>query len=224
MQEESPGPGPSTADSSPEAARVSQTQRHPHDDRNTRRTGLQLPAWPPPRSALETLRPAGIEARTQLSLNRAGGRKEWVGCWGEEMPVVAALKLPTSGEAGKNKTDSGMMELSLLLWWTVMTLDRNWSLHTAAPAISVGPAVDVLGPTWNPGAASPLGWPSPLGPAPAASSGLAVGLSSPMFEGGAAPSPGSACLPGLSSISRRGNPRGPRCSRSAVSVGAALGT
>ena len=34
-----------------------------------------------------------------------------------------------------------------------MTLDSKWSLHTAAPTASVGPAVGIPGPTWYPGAA-----------------------------------------------------------------------
>ena len=103
-----------------------------------------------------------------------------------------------------------------------MTLDSKWSLHTAAPTASVGPAVGIPGPTWFPGAASPLGWPSPPGPAPAASSGLAAGLRIPMLTRRAASSPGPPWLPGPASSSCCGNSRGPRCSLSSVSVGAAV--
>lgn len=103
-----------------------------------------------------------------------------------------------------------------------MTLDSKWSLHTAAPTASVGPAVGIPGPTWFPGAASPLGWPSPPGPAPAASLGLAVGFCSPTLKRRAASSPGPPWLPGPASISRCGNPRGPRCSPLSASVRASL--
>jgi len=106
----------------------------------------------------------------------------------------------------------------------MMTVASVWSLHTAAPAASVGSAVGILGPTWYPGAASLLGWPSPPGPEPAMFSGLALGLCSPMFERRAASSPGPSWLPGPTSISPRGIPRGPRCPPQRVGVGAALST
>ena len=75
----------------------------------------------------------------------------------------------------------------------------------AAPMASLGPAVDVPGPSWYPGAASPLGWPSPAGPAPAASSGLAAGLCSLTFERRAASSLGSPWLPGHAALRHPGS-------------------
>ena len=69
---------------------------------------------------------------------------------------------------------------------------------------------------------SPLGWPSPPGPAPAASVGLAAGVCIPMLTRRAASSPGPPWLPGPASSSCCGNSRGPRCSLSSVSVGAAV--
>lgn len=80
----------------------------------------------------------------------------------------------------------------------------------AAPMASLGPAVDVPGPSWYPGAASPLGWPSPAGPAPAASSGLAAGLCSLTFERRAASSLGSPWLPGHAALRHPGSAIWPR--------------
>ena len=55
-----------------------------------------------PRCALEMLCPTGVGARTQLSVNRAAGRKEWVGCWGEGIPVVPA---PKAAHLGKGREE-----------------------------------------------------------------------------------------------------------------------
>ena len=46
--------------------------------------------------------PAGVGARTQLSLKRAAGRKEWDGCWGEGIPVVPA---PKAAHLGKGREE-----------------------------------------------------------------------------------------------------------------------
>ena len=80
----------------------------------------------------------------------------------------------------------------------------------AAPMASLGPAVDVPGPSWYPGAASPLGWPSPAGAAPAASSGLAAGLCSLTFERRAASSLGPPWLPGHAALRHPGSAIWPR--------------
>ena len=103
-----------------------------------------------------------------------------------------------------------------------MTLDGMWSWYTAAPMASLEPAVNNLLPAWCSGVPSPLGWSSPPGPAPAASLGLAVGFCSPTLKRRAASSPGPPWLPGPASISRCGNPRGPRCSPLSASVRASL--
>lgn len=91
-----------TAGSSRGAACTSQTQRRPQDVRNTPRIRLQMPAWSLPCCVLETLHPFGVGARTQLSVNRAAGRKEWVGCWGEGIPVVPA---PKAAHLGKGREE-----------------------------------------------------------------------------------------------------------------------
>ena len=146
-----------------------------------------------------------------------------MGAGGKGSPWFQPLKLPTSGKAEKNETDSGMMELCFIVMeWTLMTLDGMWSWYTAAPMASLEPAVNNLLPAWCSGVPSPLGWSSPPGPAPAASLGLAVGFCSPTLKRRAASSPGPPWLPGPASISRCGNPRGPRCSPLSASVRASL--